>query len=215
MDANLKAAALRLEHSAFRFRLAAVRLRLALRYNPYWHLQPRVPADNPGGGQWTRIGADAESDHRRRLAQGGDRLEGYPVDLRQDELRGGHTIREHVGKSHRYLTERVQREGFQIIERGDLFRGLSRSSFASLDAATRLVNATLAQNRNAVDRVARGERPLDLISARFRSATGYQAHLPTLHTRPFIRETFGVRVIIVRDPGTERGFRILTAYPIR
>jgi hypothetical protein len=74
----------------------------------------------------------------------------------EEELRGGHTIREHVGKSHRFLMERVEREGFRIVERGDLFSGLSRSSFASLDAATRLVNATLARNRDAVDRVARG-----------------------------------------------------------
>lgn len=214
MDADLKAAAFQAECAALRFRLAALRLRLALRYNPNWHLQPRVPAGNSDGGQWTDIGGDAEGGNRTQLAQG-DRLEGYPIDLREEERRGGHTIREHVGKSHRYLMERVEREGFRIVERGDLFRGLSRSSFASLDAATRLVNATLAQNQDATDRVARGERPLDLLTARFPSATGYQAHLPRLHAQPFIRETFGVRVIIVRDPGTERGFRILTAYPVR
>lgn len=214
MDAELKAAAVRAEGAALRFRLAAIRLRLALRYNPHSHLQPRVPEGNPEGGQWTDVGGDTEDGDRVRLAQG-DRLEGFPVDLREEERRGGHAIREHVRKSHRYLMERVEREGFRIVERGDLFRGLSRSSFASLDAATRLVNATLAQNRDAVDRVARGGQPLDLLTARFPSATGYEAHLPRLHAQPFIRETFGVRVIIVRDPGTGRGSRILTAYPVR
>jgi hypothetical protein len=36
-------------------------MRLALKYNPYWHLQQRVPAGNPDGGQWTAyvVGAAA------------------------------------------------------------------------------------------------------------------------------------------------------------
>lgn len=32
---------------------AAMRLSNALKYNPRWHLQPRVPRGNSGGGQWT------------------------------------------------------------------------------------------------------------------------------------------------------------------
>lgn len=35
---------------------AAMRLSLALKYNPRWHLQPRVPRGNPDGGQWTDNG---------------------------------------------------------------------------------------------------------------------------------------------------------------
>lgn len=35
---------------------AAVRLSLALKYNPRWHLQPRVPRGNSDGGQWTNGG---------------------------------------------------------------------------------------------------------------------------------------------------------------
>lgn len=31
---------------------ASARLRLAAKYNPYWHLQPRVPSGQPDGGQW-------------------------------------------------------------------------------------------------------------------------------------------------------------------
>ncbi|MGE0501419.1 MAG: hypothetical protein AB7I79_07095 [Rhizobiaceae bacterium] len=38
--------------AAERFRRSAERLRLALRYNPYWRLQPRVPAGMREGGQW-------------------------------------------------------------------------------------------------------------------------------------------------------------------
>lgn len=53
MDVELAAARLRVEIAAYRFRFAAHRLLLTLRYNPYWHLQPRVPAGHPDGGQWT------------------------------------------------------------------------------------------------------------------------------------------------------------------
>lgn len=38
--------------AAERFMAAARRLRRALKYNPYWYLQPRVPAGDPEGGQW-------------------------------------------------------------------------------------------------------------------------------------------------------------------
>jgi hypothetical protein len=56
MDAKLQVATLRANHAALRLELAAIRLCLALRYNPYWHLQPRVPAGNPDGGQWIESG---------------------------------------------------------------------------------------------------------------------------------------------------------------
>jgi len=36
---------------------AAIRLALALKYNPYWQKQPRVPRGHPDGGQWTDGGA--------------------------------------------------------------------------------------------------------------------------------------------------------------
>lgn len=42
--------------AAERFWQAALRLRHQLKYNPYWHLQPRVPAGNPDGGQWMPSG---------------------------------------------------------------------------------------------------------------------------------------------------------------
>ena len=38
--------------AAERFSAAAGRVSAALKYNPNWHLQPRVPAGDPEGGQW-------------------------------------------------------------------------------------------------------------------------------------------------------------------
>ena len=53
--------------AAVRFKLAALRLRVALvadalerRYNPDWALQPRVPSGNPDGGRWTDGGGGTE-----------------------------------------------------------------------------------------------------------------------------------------------------------
>ncbi len=34
------------------------RLQWLLKYNPNWHLQPRVPAGNPDGGRWISVGAN-------------------------------------------------------------------------------------------------------------------------------------------------------------
>jgi hypothetical protein len=83
-------------------------------FNP---AQPRVPAGNPDGGQWTsggstgggstgggitdpRILSDATPDNTwvpgARYAQDETQLR-YFVDLYQEEARGGHTLRDHVG----------------------------------------------------------------------------------------------------------------------
>src|SRR5205085_12649918 len=84
--------------------------RLRHKYSPD---QPRVPAGNPDGGQWTDAGgsgagrpadsgrsesvglvlSDESPDPIRpgaQYAQGG-----YPVDLQQEEARGGHTTETH------------------------------------------------------------------------------------------------------------------------
>ncbi len=173
--------------------------------------QPRVPAGNPDGGQWTRV---EEQEGRVRLAQG-DRLQGYQIDLREEERLGGHPISRHVGKSDAFLKARVQDEARKAIERGDLFDGISVGSFLSLDAATRLVNAALARNPDQVARVANGEESPIIINVRFRSATGKEAYLRTFHARPVMRSTSGVRVLLVYDPRVSKGFRVQSAFPIR
>jgi hypothetical protein len=183
--------------------------------------QPRVPAGSPQGGQWTSGGgggggadggAEADGDAQIELIQG-DRLQGYPVDLREDDRLGGHTIDGHVGKSEAYLKTEVQERAWEKVERGEDIKGLRVGSFTSLDSATKLVNSTLSQNRESVDRVARGETPKDTVTTTFESPTGYEAFLPSPHSIPYMRDTYGVGVIIVHDPRTSRGYRVQTAYP--
>ncbi len=44
---------LRSRMAGLRLSAAMLRVALVLKANPYWHLQPRVPAGSPAGGQWT------------------------------------------------------------------------------------------------------------------------------------------------------------------
>jgi hypothetical protein len=114
-----------------------------------------------------------------------------------------------------YLAARVRREAERIRERGDDFRGLSIGSFTSLDAATRLVNSTVSQNEALVNEVAQGRRSFVIIEARFDSVTGYESYLETYHAQPYPRDTYGVRVFVLRDRRAKRGYRIQSAFPVR
>ncbi|SEG54812.1 hypothetical protein [Bosea lathyri] len=117
--------------------LSDVRCAPLAKYSPD---QPRVPAGDPDGGQWTSGGSgggaafaalggwadggnasDAETssewtdfndefdDGQIHLAQD-DSSRQYSVDLREEEGRGGHAIRRHVGKSDQELFDTVQRD---------------------------------------------------------------------------------------------------------
>jgi hypothetical protein len=188
--------------------------------------QPRVPAGNPDGGQWTGGSGAASSGEEGGDSSTGDnadiipvaqedRESRYRVDLLEEEQRGGHAIKEHVGKTERYLKTRVESEALAIVARGDSFEGLGVGSFHSLSSATRLVNSTLAQNQAIVDSVTRGEVPIGVMTSHYNSPTGQEAFLPRFHAQPYMRSTYGVSVVIVRDPRSPRGFRVQSAFPRR
>ena len=145
----------------------------------------------------------------------GVQLAGEPVDLLEQEQRGGHAIGEHADRTYDYLKARVHDGARSTLERGDTFDGLSVGSFTSVQSANRLVNSTISANQDKVDQGIRdGELPV-VISKRFTSPTGYEAYLARAHAEPVIRDTFGVKVVIQPDPGSARGWRVHTAYPIR
>lgn len=77
---------------------------LQRKFNPD---QPRVPAGNPDGGQWTdggggindpRVLSDATPDGIRPYEQYAQNLDKRPVDLREEEARGGHALRSMLAK---------------------------------------------------------------------------------------------------------------------
>jgi hypothetical protein len=232
-------AAIREEVDELKATLARRRLEEA-KYSPS---QPRVPAGNPRGGQWTRSGGDgqspgtgiaqpmgnvelgdvSESSEVGDLFQitpddtrvDGVQLAGEPVDLLEQEQRGGHAIGEHAGRTYDYLKSRARDNAQNILDRGDDFRGVRVGSFTSVQSANRLVNSTISDNQDKIDQGIRDGEPFVLISKSFKSPTGYEAYLARAHAEPVIRDTFGVEVLIRPDPGSARGWRVHTAYPVR
>src|SRR3954452_19261336 len=90
---------------------------------------------------------------------------------------------------------------------------LRKGSFTDIEAANRHVNATLLRNRNGVDRVAEGKSSRAALDALFGWETGREAFVTGGQTDPRIRETYGVRVVIVAYSQIPRGYRVHTAFP--
>lgn len=203
--------------------------------------QPRLPAGRSDGGQWTNddgAGGDSASHPstteptagsgrsdsrvlsdatRETYLKPGARLAAndaerrYTVNLGEEEQRGGHTLRDHVGKTDEELLQVMN------AERGDVgFYGYVRQrqgTFESAESANDLVNRTLERNTAAVDEVASGNQDKGFLTSRFGHITGREAYRPNPDADPVLRNTYGVGVGIVHDARTSRGYRVYTAYP--
>lgn len=201
-----------------RWQLAALRveiklLRLGLILHAYNPGQPRVPAGQPNGGQWTSENGSEEyttSDDVRLIFVSNDDDRKYSVDLRTEEGRGGHTLGRHVGKSDDELFERVKKSQWRSwIAHGGLRRA---GSFSSIESANDLVNQTIESNKEAVDRVASGLDDRKFIKKSFNQKTGREAY-STDEGVLYMRDTRSVGIELRHDPTSPRGFRIRTAFP--
>lgn len=191
---------------------AAFRLMWELRYSPD---QPRDDR-----GRWTEWDHSVDDESAIQPAQyreGSDL-----VDLREEEPKGGHAIRDHVSKSDNYLLSRARdlqqmaRDRNNEVDPDKKYTGgVAAGTFPSLDAANRLVNATIAANRDQVEAVESGVSGGAQIELQSSAPTGTEAFAPSLRSQPYIRDTYATRVIIARDPSSDRGWRIETAFPIR
>ncbi|MGA8170104.1 MAG: RNase A-like domain-containing protein, partial [Methylocystis sp.] len=190
--------------------------------------QPRVPAGSGReSGRWGSGGGDHSTNNVRTAlnvdphvasdarpdvtpAQGA----GYPVDLIEQEQRGGHTIERHVTKSEDYLIRRSEASR-KIIGRIDDWAAFG--SFTSLQAAGKLVNSTIADNQEIVDQVAAPEDQGGLdqaeIKKTFSQPTGYESYAPSGGAKFQIRNAFSVKVIIRHDETTKSGYRVVTSFP--
>jgi hypothetical protein len=152
------------------------------------------------------IGKIAADDSERR----------YSVDLREEEARGGHTLRDHVGKTDDYLIgvmnadyKRTQSGNLEITEFRD-----AEGSFATREQANDYVNQLLKLERDKVDQVATGAEKRLKLESRIGSVTGYEAFRPNGDSDPYIRDTYGVRAVIINDSRSPRGYTVRTAFPV-
>jgi hypothetical protein len=164
-----------------------------------------------------RMVSDAKPDNYfkpgAQLAQN-DRPSGYPVDLQEERQLGGHAIENHVAKSEEYLLNLVQQQALSTTRRGEFADGLREGSFTSLEAANKLVNSTISENSAKVAAVVSGMSPREQLDAQFNAPTGYEAYARTERSAAYIRDTNGVRVIIIPDQNSAKGYRVDTAFPI-
>jgi hypothetical protein len=165
--------------------MKAAQARRRLEEAKYSPDQPRVPKRNPGGGQFTRIGGGIGQSPSANIAQpmgnvdvgdvggsseladlkpddagvDGVQLAGEPVDLLEQQQRGGHAISEHAGRTYDDLKSRARENAQNILDRGDDFRGARVGSFTSVQSANRLVNSTISDNQDKIDQAMRDGEP--------------------------------------------------------
>jgi hypothetical protein len=186
--------------------------------------QSRVPAGNPDGGQWTNdedvnvgvTGTDALSDETfdeffepgAVLAQDEPQRRN-PINLAEEEARGGHAVSTHVNRR----PEALIGQALEAFDKEPRVVDVRSGSFSSLEAANKLVNSTLAENRTTVDLVIRGILARATVISHFGSVTGVEVVVKNVRSVPIFRETYGAGAVVVHDPSSDRGFRVLTAFP--
>ena len=138
--------------------------------------------------------------------------EQYQVNLKEEEARGGHAIREHVNRSDTDLISEVRRSELPNATRITDQMG----TFFSEKDAEEFTNQTIDVNREKIDKIVKQKNgTAEEISARFDSPTGKEAYLPNddQYATPRIRTTFGVTVYVVSASNSPRGYRVITSYP--
>jgi hypothetical protein len=238
----------------------ARRRRLAeqTKYSPS---QPRVPAGNPRGGQWTDrsggqgtvagpiqdTGQSQDADLTRpmgnvdlgdvtrsrefgdlfQIKPGGTRVEGvrvaaadsgrfYTPVLAEEDAIGGHTLQRHADRTDSSLIDWLNRD-YQRVQTGNLeitHFAPAEGAFLSREQANDLVSQVLKRNTDEVDKVAAGKINQAKLEGRFDFVTGKEAFRPNGDSDPYIRDTYGVRVIIRHDARSWRGYRVHTAFPV-
>jgi hypothetical protein len=123
---------------------------------------------------------------------------GYPVDLLEERELGGHAIEGHV--TSRQSVVNAVRGGIDYARRnGDSTDDMRESSFTSLEAANKLVNVTISEHPDQVNRVVSGLSPKETLHSEFKSPTGFEAYAKNETSHIILSDTYAVRVVIVPD----------------
>jgi hypothetical protein len=205
---------LRWRHELEGWRLTVQLMRRQLARRSYDPNQPRIPRGDSHGGEWAKPGTfgspprEADASSTIRVAQNDSR---YSVDLAEEEARGGHAIRRHVGRSDADLLNAARGSRYAL---GVMTVARPREgSFSSLETASDLVKSTLDSNHAIVDQVAMGQLREAFVTRQFEFSTGREACRPDVDAAPYLRDTYGVGVYILHDRRSPRGYRVRTAYP--
>ena len=183
------------------------------KFNPYHDDAGRfTTADGVGSGG--DIGGEVQPDRDDTIVVAqADEVGRFQVNLAEEAARGGHTHTDHVGKSPELLIAHVRQESAKFIGLDVPANRIRAGSYPSIEAATKLTNATLAQNLDKVGRVASGELKRDFVVGVFSSAPGVEAYARNVREQPRIRVTTGVGISLVHDPRSKNGFTIISSYP--
>ena len=158
-----------------------------------------------------------EGERGEQVAQATPRLgtSKYSVDLQAEEqLWGGHTVRDHVGKSPDELIAEAKGTLVDYPAGGGFIVStyIPAGSYPSLEVANDFVNRLLQSHTDKVDLVAGGQLDEAWIEDRIGYPTGAEALLDA--QRHFTtRSTYNAGVLIVHDGRVPRGYRVKTAYP--
>lgn len=126
---------------------------------------------------------------------GGARKPGW---LRPHDAPPGHVLTKHVGKSKDELAERCRSTGIE-----------KASTFASEEAAEKLISSVLDQNRDRIAAWLReGSTDKLPLEATFGRATGV-----TVDRSGAVSAPMGVRVVLIPSAKMRDGWQILTAFP--
>ncbi len=178
------------------------------KFNPHHDALGRfTTADGAGGGGGDTILVGG---------QGDDRL-GRRIDILEEDALGGHTKERHVGKSEAYLKARVlgSRKNYKLLSFGEKRAG----SFTSVEAASKLVSTTIANAENAtklkrfINRDIMFSLSVLYLDADFPKPTGYEAYAKNHRQQPEIRDTYGVKVRIMRTDRDPKGWYVDSAWP--
>jgi hypothetical protein len=162
-----------------------------------------------------RTDAENRSDSIVKIAAADDPRFYTPV-LTEEEALGGHAPRRHTDRTDTSLIDRLNTD-YRRVQTGNLEItdfAPAEGTFLSREQATDLVSQVLKRNTDEVDKVAAGKINQAKLEHRFDFVTGKEAFRPNGDSDPYIRDTFGVRVIIRHDTPSWRGYRVHTAFPV-
>ncbi|SNB60505.1 MULTISPECIES: hypothetical protein [unclassified Agrobacterium] len=128
--------------------------------------QPRIPAGDPRGGEWTAVNHSGSQDEVPSSEKNTPK-----VDLRKEEnYRGAHTLRYHVGKTDMEILLRMGPPARWWMPRP--FVMYRNGSFDSYGDADYFVNKTIARNIETVRLVSSGILQQAFLITRFGHRTG-------------------------------------------